>query len=80
MPYFGSGRGQACDRGGGGYPRRGGGKRFTFKVTRSDTGPPLTTGTMVCDPSVAGKAAAYADPSSWARLMRPFEDRQRRRW
>ena len=33
------------------------GKRFTvsFKLTRSDTGEPLTAGTMVCEPSVGGK-------------------------
>lgn len=39
------------------------GKRFTvsFVVTRSDTGAPLTTGTMVCDPSIGGKTVAHAE-------------------
>lgn len=39
------------------------GKRFTvsFKITRSDTGAPLTAGTMACDPSIAGKALAHAE-------------------
>jgi len=39
------------------------GKRFTvaFPVTRSDTSEPLTTGKMVCDPSVAGKVIVHAE-------------------
>lgn len=39
------------------------GKRFTvaFKVTRSDTGGPLTSGKMVCDPKVAGKVLRHAE-------------------
>lgn len=39
------------------------GKRFTvfFKVTRRDTGAPLTRGTMICDPSVAGQVIRHAE-------------------
>ena len=39
------------------------GKRFTvsFSVVRSDTGAPLKTGTMICDPSVAGKVIPHAE-------------------
>ena len=39
------------------------GKRFTvsFPVTRTDNGKPLTTGTMVCDPSVQGKVIPHAE-------------------
>ena len=39
------------------------GKQFTvsFKVTRSDNGQPLTTGTMICDPSSAGKVITHAE-------------------
>jgi hypothetical protein len=39
------------------------GARFTvsFKVTRSDTGEPLTTGKMICDPSVAGTVLRHAE-------------------
>lgn len=39
------------------------GKRFTasFSVTRSDTGGPLMTGKMVCDPRVAGKLVPHAE-------------------
>lgn len=39
------------------------GKRLTvtFPVTRSDTGAPLTTGKIVCDPSVAGKVLVHAE-------------------
>lgn len=39
------------------------GKPFTvsYKVTRSDTGKPLTTGKMICDPSSAGKEIAHAE-------------------
>jgi len=39
------------------------GKRFTvsFKLTRSDTGEPLTAGTMVCDPSVGGKVLKHEE-------------------
>ena len=39
------------------------GKRFTvsFKVTRSDTGASLTTGKMICDPSVVGKVIRHAE-------------------
>lgn len=39
------------------------GTRFTvsFKVTRSDTGAPLTAGRMICDPSVAGKVIRHAE-------------------
>jgi hypothetical protein len=34
---------------------------FTLAVNRSDTGAPLTRGTMVCDPSVAGKVITHAE-------------------
>jgi hypothetical protein len=39
------------------------GKRLTvtFLVTRSDNGEPLTSGTMVCDPSVAGKVITHSE-------------------
>lgn len=39
------------------------GKRMTvtFPVTRSDNGRPLTSGRMVCDPSVAGKVIKHAE-------------------
>lgn len=39
------------------------GKRFTiaFPVTRSDNGAVLARGTMVCDPSVAGKVLPHAE-------------------
>lgn len=39
------------------------GKRLTvvFPVTRSDTGAALTTGTMICDPSVAGKVLPHSE-------------------
>jgi hypothetical protein len=39
------------------------GKRFTvsFKVTRSDTGAPLTVGKMICVPSVAGQMIRHAE-------------------
>ena len=39
------------------------GKRFTvsFPVTRSDTGKPLASGTMTCDPSVNGKIIQHAE-------------------
>ncbi len=39
------------------------GKRFSvsFSVVRSDSGAPLTTGTMICDPSVAGKVITHAE-------------------
>ena len=39
------------------------GRRFTiaFPVTRSDNGAVLTRGTMVCDPSVAGKVLPHAE-------------------
>ena len=39
------------------------GKRMTvvFPVTRSDTGKPLTTGKLICDPSVMGKVIAHAE-------------------
>jgi hypothetical protein len=39
------------------------GKRLTvsFRVTRSDTGAPLTAGRMICDPSVAGKVLPHAE-------------------
>ena len=39
------------------------GQRFaaTFKVTRSDTGRPLTAGKMLCDPSVAGEMIGHTD-------------------
>ena len=38
------------------------GRRFvvSFAVTRSDTGSPLTTGAMACDPTISGKAVAHA--------------------
>jgi hypothetical protein len=39
------------------------GKRMTvtFMVRRSDNGAPMTTGTMTCDPSIAGKALAHRE-------------------
>jgi hypothetical protein len=39
------------------------GRRFTvsFPVTRSDTGAPLTSGKMVCHPSVKGKVIPHAE-------------------
>jgi hypothetical protein len=39
------------------------GKRFTvvFPVTRSDTGAPLTSGKMICGPSVQGKVISHAE-------------------
>ena len=39
------------------------GKRFTvvFPVTRSDNGAVLTKGTMICDPSVAGKVLPHSE-------------------
>jgi hypothetical protein len=39
------------------------GKRFTvaFPVTRSDNGAPLTSGKMICDPSVSGKVITHAE-------------------
>jgi len=39
------------------------GKRFTvsFPVTRADNGMPLTSGTMICDPSVQGKVIPHAE-------------------
>jgi hypothetical protein len=39
------------------------GKRFTimFSVTRTDTGGLLTSGKMVCDPSIAGKVIAHTE-------------------
>jgi hypothetical protein len=39
------------------------GKRLTvaFPVRRSDNGKPLKTGTMICDPSVAGKVIPHAE-------------------
>jgi Calx-beta domain len=39
------------------------GQRFSlsFKVTRSDTGTPLTRGRMICDPSVAGKMIRHVE-------------------
>jgi hypothetical protein len=39
------------------------GQRFTvvFPVTRSDTGLPLASGTMVCDPSVLGRVIPHAE-------------------
>lgn len=39
------------------------GKRFavSFKVTRRDTGAPVTRGRMICDPSVAGQTIRHAE-------------------
>jgi len=39
------------------------GKRLTvtFLVTRSDNRQPMTRGTMICDPSVAGKVIRHAE-------------------
>lgn len=39
------------------------GKQFsvTFPVTRSDTGAPLASGTMVCDPSIAGRVIPHTE-------------------
>jgi hypothetical protein len=39
------------------------GQRFSvsFRVTRSDTGTPLTRGRMTCDPSVAGKVIRHVE-------------------
>ena len=36
----------------------------SFTVTRSDTGGPLTAGTMTCDPSVSGRALAHRESFS----------------
>ena len=33
----------------------------TFPVTRSDTGKPLATGKMICEPSVAGKVIPHSE-------------------
>lgn len=33
----------------------------TFAVTRSDSGMPLTSGTMICDPSISGKVIKHAE-------------------
>ena len=43
------------------YPQSG--KRFTvsFSVVRSDSGAPLKNGTMICEPSVAGKVIAHTE-------------------
>ena len=59
-----AGTGEAGDRAAGDRSRAPpAGKRFTvsFRVTRSDTGKPLTLGKMICDPSIAGKAIAHAE-------------------
>ena len=50
------------------------GKRMTvvFPVTRSDTGKPLTTGKMVCDPSVAGKVLPHAESFKAGRATLSF--------
>jgi hypothetical protein len=39
------------------------GRRVTYSihVNRSDTGAPLTTGTMICDPSIAGTVIKHAE-------------------
>ena len=39
------------------------GKKFivSYSVTRTDNGAPLTSGTMICDPSVAGKVITHAE-------------------
>ena len=34
---------------------------FTLAVTRSDTGAPLTTGKMICDPSYTGIVLKHAE-------------------
>ena len=34
---------------------------FTLAVKRSDTGAPLTTGTVICNPSVAGKLLKHSE-------------------
>ena len=44
-----------------GLPVAGRALTVSFKVTRSDTGGPLTTGRMMCDPSVAGKVLRHAE-------------------
>jgi len=42
------------------------GRRFavSFRVTRSDTGAPLTSGKMICNPSVAGKVLRHSESFS----------------
>ena len=55
--------GSGWGRGTGGSATPVAGKKlvFTLAVNRSDTGAPLTTGTMICDLSVAGKELRHAD-------------------
>jgi hypothetical protein len=50
------------------------GKRFTFTlaVKRSDTGVPLKTGKMVCDPSVAGKLLKHVESFHAGRVRVSF--------
>jgi hypothetical protein len=50
------------------------GKRFTvvFRVTRSDTGKPVTAGTMVCVPSVAARALAHTESFRGGRARLSF--------
>jgi len=45
---------------------------FTLPVTRSDTGAPQTTGTMTCDPSVAGKVLRHAESFTNGRARLSF--------
>jgi hypothetical protein len=45
---------------------------FTVAVKRSDTGAPLTAGTMSCDPSVAGKVIKHAESFSGGKAKLAF--------
>ena len=42
-------------------PKAGKALTVAFPVTRSDTGAVLTTGTMICDPSVKGKVLTHRE-------------------
>lgn len=44
-----------------GFPIAGKRMTYTIQVKRSDTGAPLTTGKMICDPSVAGKVLPHTE-------------------
>lgn len=50
------------------------GKRFTlsFRVTRSDTGGPVTRGTMVCAPSVAARVLQHTESFSGGKARMSF--------
>lgn len=50
------------------------GKRMvvTFAVTRSDNGRPLTSGKMICDPSIRGKVISHAESFSGGKARLTF--------